>query len=62
MDKIDPRWVQEYVATLLQYAEKFGPTTAMGAAQVARAEHVLDMLKDWQDREAAPGFGLPKSH
>lgn len=44
-------WIKKYIDSLLEGAKAFGPETAMGRACMERADHIMDMVKRWKDRE-----------
>ena len=46
---IDQRWILNYVDTLLEFAKQAGDT-AMGRAALLRVEHVMDLVKAWQEK------------
>jgi hypothetical protein len=46
-------WIRDYVDQILAMAKQFDEASAMRAACVARAEHVLDLVKAF--RESSKG-------
>lgn len=50
MNSIPEKWIKEYVDTLIAYAAKIGPDTAMGKAALERADHAMDLVKGYRER------------
>lgn len=51
MEPIPQEWIKEYVDKLLMMAEKFGPG-AMQNAALLRADHAMDMVKAFRERNS----------
>jgi hypothetical protein len=49
MKPIPQEWIKEYVDSLLQAAAKFDEYSAMRAAALMRADHVMDLVKAWRE-------------
>lgn len=51
MSPIPQEWIRNYVDTLLLVAGKFSPGAMQNAAML-RADHVMDLVKAWQEYDA----------
>lgn len=56
MSPIPQEWIVEYVEKFLAFASKFGPDTPMGRASMLRADHVMDMVKAFQEQYSLKSF------
>jgi hypothetical protein len=53
MQSIDPEWIQKYVDTLLAFAVRFPEGSKMRDAALLRADHAMDLLKAWKERQGS---------
>lgn len=52
MEPIPQKWVQEYASKLLSLTEKLSVGDPMRVMATLRAEHAMDLLKAWRERNA----------
>lgn len=57
MSAIPEQWIQRYVDTWIETAQKLGPTTVLGKAALDRADHAMDLVEAWRAIQRAQGRG-----
>jgi hypothetical protein len=54
MEPIPQEWIKHLVDQYIAMATKLGPHSPMGAAMMLRAEHAMDLVKAFRERNARP--------
>lgn len=55
MTPISQEWIKNYVDQLLAYAEKLPEGNTMRVAAMMRADHAMDLVKAWREKESREG-------
>ena len=55
-EAIPTEWIKRYVDTLLEFAAK-DPESKMAQAAMLRADHTMDLVKAWREKNQRPVTG-----